>query len=763
MKFYSLDFQIDGLSLELNRKCGIFVTINSDSAVGYPPVLESFNMLFRPICCPEPDEEHIALVSLIATGFVSARPLARKVSILYQLAKEQLSGQSHYHFGLGSMMKVLATAGQMRLDSACKALTEYSIVVRVLSMVNLPVLHPADSQLFKSLIKDVFPGVDCPTPAHEQMRRAVAQLNDESSLEFVSVGGQEQKIIELHEVMSVSRATIVLGATGSGKSAIVDQMIRARNVITAEGGKFTRCVTLNPKECDLSQLFGYYEQDTKLWHDGLFSSIFRDVNQVKAGDAAKGNRNGVRERAEHTEEVIIRCDGDMDESWVETLNTVLDNNRMLILGNGERLYLNSNCSLLFEATHLRNVTPATVARCGLVFCDTSALGYTPYWTRWLRQICRAEGGRGRRLRKKLQKLFRTLFVPCLEFVMEGGGNLNFQRIQIKSVISQNELGYVRQFCEIFALLLDIQTRPPSSSAATSGRTMPQQHSMFGAEGKVDEVEESGREQQPRLNGSNSNPTTIPITQRNNNGRGGGEIEPGDEENVEKVEKNLNNVSVGPVITTTRTAVEVKDATGGACKRDGESNKEKEGEQPMAEETEEDGGVVSNAVGKVCVDESVAECLFIQALYASCGALIGSPADRGYFDEFIKGRLEDRPVVQDNEESPAGPTEIPSAYPTLYDYCFDKRSKKWMAWQWLVPRCVEEQQQRRGKHNGGDKLAVYDVHVPTRDTISMNFYLSLCSEMWPVLLLGSSAVGKTSLVNHFLRGCDSKKNVSSGEF
>lgn len=689
--------------------------------------------------------EHIAAASLIANGFVSARPLARKVSVLYQLAREQLSAQAHYHFGLGSVAKVLKGVAQMRLDSACKTLTESSIVVRVLSMINLPVLHPADCQLFKNLIKDLFPGVDCPTPGHDQLRHAIGRLTDETSLEYVAVGGQEAKIIELHEVMSMSRATIILGATGSGKTAILDLMMKARNAVAAEdGGRGIRCVTLNPKECDLREFLGFYEEETKLWHDGLFSSIFRDANQVR-GDGQRQGKEDQRDVAAE-EDVIIRLDGDMDAAWVETLNTVLDNNRMLILANGERLYLSpqNNCSLVFEATHLRNISPATVARCGLVFCDSSAVGHVAYWSRWLRQRFGSQAEENG-LRKKLAKLFRTLFAPCLEFVIEGG-NLNFQRIQIKSTITQNELGYVRQFCEIFALLLDLQPQPPPTHSAKE----PRRRGETGRrDGKVDEVEES----------------EVPIKEPNNNGPG--ETEP--EETERGPGKNLSK----PDTATS----EVKDADDddGAGKRDGGSG---QGHQGLGDEDEDK---------ELATDEAAVECLFIQALYASCGALIGSPADRGYFDEFIKGRLEDRPIVQDNEQSPAGPGEIPSAYPTLYDYCFDKRSKKWMAWPWLLPRPSthgggggggqdqgaedggrdEEQQRRNNRRGKGDKLAVYDVHVATRDTMRMNFYLSLCNdssnEMWPVMLLGNTASGKTSLVNHYLQQLESRtttrRNVS----
>lgn len=43
----------------------------------------------------------------------------------------------------------------------------------------------------------------------------------------------------------------------------------------------------------------------------------------------------------------IIFDGDVDPEWVENLNSVLDDNKLLTLPNGERLSLPPNVMLLF--------------------------------------------------------------------------------------------------------------------------------------------------------------------------------------------------------------------------------------------------------------------------------------------------------------------------------------------------------------------------------------------------------------------------------
>lgn len=68
---------------------------------------------------------------------------------------------------------------------------------------------------------------------------------------------------------------------------------------------------------------------------------------------------------------FIVFDGDLDTEWIENLNSVLDDNKLLSLPNGERLTFPPNVKLVFEVDSMKYATMATVSRCGIVYFDAS--------------------------------------------------------------------------------------------------------------------------------------------------------------------------------------------------------------------------------------------------------------------------------------------------------------------------------------------------------------------------------------------------------
>ena len=66
------------------------------------------------------------------------------------------------------------------------------------------------------------------------------------------------------------------------------------------------------------------------------------------------------------------------------MNSVMDDNKLLTLANGDRIRLLRHCAMLFEVFDLQYASPATISRCGMVYVDPKNLGYKPFYDRWSR-------------------------------------------------------------------------------------------------------------------------------------------------------------------------------------------------------------------------------------------------------------------------------------------------------------------------------------------------------------------------------------------
>jgi len=97
------------------------------------------------------------------------------------------------------------------------------------------------------------------------------------------------------------------------------------------------------------------------------------TNQVK-------NEDKYRNSQTHKFTVL---DGDIDPEWIESLNTVMDDNKVLTLVSNDRIPLTAAMKLIFEISNLKNATPATVSRAGVLFINEADIGYNPYINSWL--------------------------------------------------------------------------------------------------------------------------------------------------------------------------------------------------------------------------------------------------------------------------------------------------------------------------------------------------------------------------------------------
>lgn len=81
-------------------------------------------------------------------------------------------------------------------------------------------------------------------------------------------------------------------------------------------------------------------------------------------------------RGEINKRQWIIFDGDVDPEWVENLNSVLDDNKLLTLPNGERLSLPPNVRVMFEVSswHCMDVSHYNYVQLQYSFISTVFMG-----------------------------------------------------------------------------------------------------------------------------------------------------------------------------------------------------------------------------------------------------------------------------------------------------------------------------------------------------------------------------------------------------
>lgn len=346
-------------SVILNSACGYFITMNPGYA-GRQELPENLKALFRGVAMMVPDREVIMKVKLCSVGYTEFVGLAKKFNILYKLCEQQLSKQKHYDFGLRNILSVLRTAGKTKRDNLDKP--EDLLLMRTLRDMNLSKMVAQDIPLFLSLLKDLFPGISPP---------AKTQYGDlETSLRSAVEGAKliyhdnwVTKVIQLYETTLVRHGIMLVGPAGGGKTRIFEMLQAALSETTQVPHKQAR---LNPKAIRAAEMYGEVDKMSGEWTTGVFAAMWAKYNN-------RTNKNVT----------WIICDGPVDAIWIEDLNTVLDDNRILTLANGDRIPMTDNTKIMFEVENLSNASPATVSRAGIIFVSDIDLDWPPVVQSWL--------------------------------------------------------------------------------------------------------------------------------------------------------------------------------------------------------------------------------------------------------------------------------------------------------------------------------------------------------------------------------------------
>ena len=123
---------------------------------------------------------------------------------------------------------------------------------------------------------------------------------------------------------------------------------------------------VNPKAVTGDELYGY-----------------RPFQGLKEGCLSIVMRNMSKEWAPYTAgQTQVVLDGDID-AGIESMNTVMDDNKVLTLVSNERIPLTPSMRMIFEIHSLKNATPATVSRAGILYLNETDVGWAPFVESWM--------------------------------------------------------------------------------------------------------------------------------------------------------------------------------------------------------------------------------------------------------------------------------------------------------------------------------------------------------------------------------------------
>jgi len=338
--------------IALKDTCAMNITMNP-SYSGRNDLPDNLKALFRPCAMMVADYSLIAQIRLYSFGFHTAKALSNKVVSSLKLSSEQLSTQSHYDFGMRALNAILVAAGKIKKNNP--DLEEDKITLRALVDVNLPKFTSNDIPLFNGIIGDLFPttiALESDLSLLEnQLESSAKKFNLQPNPNFV------KKCIQLYETMNVRHALMIVGKPGLGKTKVLEVLKDSMKSLKGNTGYgHVDSIVMNPKSILQKQLYGFVDMTTQEWRKGLL--------QVK-----------MTELVEKEKEVFkwLIFDGPVDTLWIENMNSLLDDNKKLCLEDSSSIMLGENMNIVFEVDDLKEASPATVSRNGMVLVEQNSI------------------------------------------------------------------------------------------------------------------------------------------------------------------------------------------------------------------------------------------------------------------------------------------------------------------------------------------------------------------------------------------------------
>lgn len=422
-------FFFDSYEIPLSQSYCIFATLSSTDAMSIPQPLKDY---FRPVSMKEVDERKVIEITFVTLGFEGYSKLTKTFLRFIFYCRNILAKQPHYDFSIRTMKKILYCAS-VHLHNDEASLSESLHVSNAINEVLLPMLNSTDKSTFNSFLSELYPPESLVSSRTSRITATFQDVCEKNNLQTMPY--TLNKVTQLHNIYKNQSSIILVGQTGSGKTTSLDILEYAYNVLSQQSDNDQFCpvkrTTICPNTLTFDELYGTQNLETGIFKLGIIESIF--------DNKSSNNSNNIRK-----EEWIV-FDGQIRPNWIENLNTVLDDNKVLSLANAKTIKMSPFLHVFFEVPDLAEASPATLTRSSIIYFETSQLGWQPL------------------LITQCQKNVYPLFLNNQNFIEKFNDLTNVSISQAVEFLSENEshlpsstLSYIDSLVNIFVTLMNGQ-------------------------------------------------------------------------------------------------------------------------------------------------------------------------------------------------------------------------------------------------------------------------------------------------------------------
>jgi dynein heavy chain len=133
----------------------------------------------------------------------------------------------------------------------------------------------------------------------------------------------------------------------------------------------------------------------------------------------------------------------------------MDDNKVLTLVSNDRIPLTASMRLLFEVSNLKNASPATVSRGGVLFINEIDIGWSPFVSSWLdrsQPYMKATEDSLQIQYPPINEVAKAVFFRCFQSYIETPSDMHDQT-KITYLAPPSTMGFVQTICTIIDGLL----------------------------------------------------------------------------------------------------------------------------------------------------------------------------------------------------------------------------------------------------------------------------------------------------------------------